>query len=103
MAKHTINKSAFVRALGNIPAKDVVRKAKQRGFTLSIAHVYTIRSAMNRKAGGRSAGRVVRRGRPPKARTGSGLHASIDRIAAKFIDAILSAIRGVSLEDLLRR
>jgi hypothetical protein len=52
--KPNINKSAFVRGLpSNMPAKDVVEKAKAQGMKISVAYVYSIRTAA--KAGARRA------------------------------------------------
>jgi hypothetical protein len=102
MPKRIINKSEFVRSLGDLSAKDVVAKAAARGIKLSMAHVYTIRSAANRKAG--SAATATRRpGRPAKASSNNVLRATIDRLATKFAEEILSAVRGASLNDLLHR
>lgn len=40
------NKSAFVRSLpADMPAKDVVEKGKAQGMPMSIAYVYSIRTA----------------------------------------------------------
>lgn len=106
MPRLSINKSAFVRQLGSMPAKDIVAEAKRRGIKLSIAHVYTIRSAANRKArGGRPARLTARRrpGGPPKnARFGGALHTSITRAAQDFIDAVLAALRATpTLRDMI--
>jgi hypothetical protein len=47
-----VNKSAFVRGLPpNMPAKEVVEKAKAEGMKISVAYVYSIRTAA--KAGAR--------------------------------------------------
>ena len=54
-----VNKSAWIRSQpSSMPAKDVVQKAKGQGIKLSIAQVYTTRSAAKRKgrAGTRRAG-----------------------------------------------
>src|SRR5690349_5986314 len=49
-----VNKSAFVRGLPpNMPAKEVVDKAKAEGMKISVAYVYSIRTAA--KAGARRA------------------------------------------------
>lgn len=45
-----VNKSEFVRSMGDIPAKDVIAAAKSKGFTLTPAHVYAIRSKRNADA-----------------------------------------------------
>jgi hypothetical protein len=104
MPKPTLNKSAFVRSLGSMPARDVVAKAKQRGIKLSIAHVYTIRSEANRKAR-KTAGSAPRRGRPPKAasRSTGSLHTALNRIVGQFVDEIVSAVRRASLDELVAR
>jgi hypothetical protein len=102
MPKSSINKSAFVRDLGPMPAKDVVAKAKQRGISLSVAQVYTIRSNANRRAAKGSAGLVAKqakRGRPAKST--SALHASIGKLASGLVDGILRAVRGASLDEIL--
>jgi hypothetical protein len=49
-----VNKSAFVRSLPpDMPAKEVVDKAKTEGMKISVAYVYSIRTAA--KAGARRA------------------------------------------------
>jgi hypothetical protein len=51
-ASKTVNKSAFVRSLpADMPAKLVVEKGKAQGMSLSVAYVYSIRTAA--KAGAR--------------------------------------------------
>ena len=48
-----VNKSAWIRALPRtMSAKDVVDKARGQGIKLSIAQVYTTRSAAKKKGGG---------------------------------------------------
>jgi hypothetical protein len=55
-----INKSALVRSLPvEMPAKEVVEKAKAQGVRLSVAYVYSIRNAAKR-AGSTTAPRVGR-------------------------------------------
>ena len=58
MPKKKVNKSAFVRAQpASMSAKDVVKKAKAAGMSLTDSHVYTIRSAARTKqAKGRGKG-----------------------------------------------
>jgi hypothetical protein len=68
MKSGRVNKSAWIRALPHsMAAKDVVDKAKAEGIKLSIAQVYTTRSAA-KKSGKR--GMSARRGRPPGAAAG---------------------------------
>jgi hypothetical protein len=103
MATRTINKSAFVRSLGDIPAAEVIEKAKHQGFTLSPAHVYTIRAAAKRKGAGSV--RVVRRrspGRPPRSPS-TDLRSRMDLLVETFVEKILGALRSASLDELVRR
>src|SRR5260221_4365198 len=89
MPPRTINKSEFVRSMGSTPAKDVVKKAEQRGIRLSIAHVYTIRSNANRKAAKGSAGLLVRPGRPPHpARPNGGPPGTNDLFPQKLLNQV---------------
>lgn len=66
-----VNKSAWIRALPvTMPAQDVIDKAKAQGIKLSIAQVYTTRSAAKKKSGaGMKPATSVRRaaGRPRRA------------------------------------
>lgn len=48
--KKTVNKSDFVRAAGDLPAKEIVQRAKARGIKLSERYVYVIRSSDKAKA-----------------------------------------------------
>src|SRR5262249_59026596 len=95
MAPRLVNKSAFVRDLGDTPVRDIIAKAKERGFKLTPAHVYTIRAAAKRKAGGRSPGLTVRRrGRHARGEpTHTALRSTLDSAAQRFVDAILAAFR----------
>jgi hypothetical protein len=65
-ATTTTNKSAFIRDLpANLPAKEVVERAKAAGLKMSVAYVYSIRTAAKanaRKSGG-SAPPAAPRGR----------------------------------------
>jgi hypothetical protein len=104
MAPRLVNKSAFVRDLGDIPVRDIIAKAKERGFKLTPAHVYTIRAAAKRKAGGRSTGLTRRPGRIARGEpTHTTLRSTLDNAAQRFVDAILTAFRSASLDDLLGR
>jgi hypothetical protein len=68
-AKH--NKSAFVRSLpADMPAKDVVAKGKAQGMNMSIADVYSIRTAA--KAAARRGRLPGVPGRKPAASHGGG-------------------------------
>lgn len=61
-----VNKSHFVRSFPHhMPAKEIVAKGKSRGIKLSVAYVYSIRAAANRRERQRT-GELARRGRPPK-------------------------------------
>jgi hypothetical protein len=65
-----LNKSEWIRSQPpSAPAKDVVSKAKAEGIKLSLAQVYTARSAAKKKAG-----RIGKPGRPK----GSGASASVN-------------------------
>jgi hypothetical protein len=46
-----INKSEFVRNIGDLPAATVVAEAKKKGIKLTENYVYTIRSAAKKKNG----------------------------------------------------
>jgi hypothetical protein len=62
-AKKTPSKTAFVLGLAkDMPASEVVAKAKAAGIELTDRYVYVIRS----KAKGRAGKPTGRRGRPPK-------------------------------------
>src|SRR5262249_60277102 len=95
MAPRLVNKSAFVRDLGDTPVKDIIAKAKERGFKLTPAHVYTIRAAAKRKAGGRSsAGLTPRPGRIARGEpTHTALRSTLDNPAQRFVDALLTPFR----------
>src|SRR5262249_61187057 len=91
MAPRLVNKSAFVRDLGDTPVRDIIAKAKERGFKLTPAHVYTIRAAAKRKAGGRTSPSPPRRprrharGEP----THTALRSTLDNAAQRLVDGIL--------------
>lgn len=70
-----MNKSEWIRNQpATAPAKDIVAKAKAEGIKLSLAQVYTARSAAKKKAG-----RIGKPGRPK----GSGsAAASVNAVAA---------------------
>jgi len=54
-ARSKPNKSAFVRNLpADMPASDVIEKAKAEGLTLTPAYVYSIRTAARRRSNGGS-------------------------------------------------
>jgi hypothetical protein len=59
-----VNKSAFVRNLPqDMPAKEVVDRAKSEGMKISVAYVYSIRTAAKagaRRAAGGLPGRALR-------------------------------------------
>lgn len=65
------SKAAFVRSLPpNMPAKDVIEKAKAAGHKLSPAYVYVIRSKGSSKTAGRG-GRKLGRGRQGRSNGGA--------------------------------
>jgi hypothetical protein len=101
MPKRSVNKSAFVRQMGSLPAKEIVNRAKQRGIDLSIAHVYTIRSAANRRGRPKVAPTPHAPSMPQK--RANKLSTRIDAMTSEFVEAILRALRSASLEDLVRR
>ena len=71
-----MNKSEWIRNQpANAPAKDIVAKAKAEGIKLSLAQVYTARSAAKKKAG-----RIGKPGRPKG--SGSSAAASASAVAA---------------------
>jgi hypothetical protein len=63
-----VNKSAFVRSLPDVPAAEVVAKAKVQGFELTDRYVYNIRA----KAKARGGKPIGRPGRKPGRSKGSG-------------------------------
>jgi hypothetical protein len=70
-----LNKSEWIRNQPpTAPAKDIVAKAKAEGIKLSLAQVYTARSAAKKKAG-----RIGKPGRPK----GSGASANVKAIGLK--------------------
>ena len=76
------NKSAFVRSLpADMPAKDVVEKAKAQGMKLSVEYVYSIRAAAKTTAKkSAKAGAAKRRGRAPKTKSSNGNGSSSARV-----------------------
>jgi hypothetical protein len=71
-----VNKSEWIRNQpATAPAKDIVSKAKAEGIKLSLAQVYTARSAAKKKAG-----RIGKPGRPKG--SGSSAAASVNAVAA---------------------
>ena len=95
MAKRRVNKSAFVRGLPNLPAKEVVAKAKGMGFTLSEKYVYNIR-AKAKARGGKAPGRP---GRPKGAGGARGGSSSAEQ---QLVDLALEV--GISkAEEVLQR
>ena len=81
MARRLVNKSAFVRGLPNVSAKEVVAKAKAHGFALSEKYVYNIR-AKAKAGGGKGPGRP---GRPK----GSGRSKVAASVQQRFVDLAL--------------
>jgi hypothetical protein len=68
----------------DIPAKDVVEKAKAQGMSMTIHYVYTIRTAAKRRVEGPGAGRC--RGKPQKSAAVSVSHASSsEKTATPFL------------------
>lgn len=66
MATKKVNKSAWIRSQSiDLPAKEVVAKAKKEGIRLTDAQVYTARSAL-KKTGGAVRGKP---GPKPKTQT----------------------------------
>lgn len=58
MNKNQVNKSDFVRSMGDKPAKEIVATAKKKGFKLTERYVYVIRSADKAKRRGHVATKV---------------------------------------------
>ena len=51
--KKTVNKAAWIRTQPtDLPAKELVSRAKKAGFAITEAQVYTTRSDMKKKGGG---------------------------------------------------
>jgi len=105
MTAKKINKSAFVRNLpANMPAKDVVAKAKASGFSMTPAHVYAIRSKDNagtvqvKRGAGRPAGVTTTLRTSPLAARGAtsttGLVSEIERIVERKVSELLRAKLG---------
>ena len=68
-----LNKSEWIRNQpATTPAKDIVAKAKGEGIKLSLAQVYTARSAAKKKAG-----RIGKPGRPKGSGAGSSIKAAL--------------------------
>jgi len=69
MAKKDASKAEFVRGLpANLPAKDVVEKAKEAGLKLTTAYVYVIRSQARTGGSKKAAGA---KGHAPRASKGA--------------------------------
>ena len=67
-----VNKTAWVRDQPrDMPAKDVVKKAKAEGITLSIGQVYTARSSAKKVVGASPAGKALSRTASRNASTGT--------------------------------
>jgi hypothetical protein len=98
-ATKTSNKSAFVRSLpATMSGKDVVKKAKEAGLSISLAYVYGIRSKSAAKAG---APQKRGPGRPPRSATSAraagrttGLEAMIEAIVAQKVEEVLKGKLG---------
>lgn len=74
-----LNKSEWIRSQPpTTPAKEVVSKAKTEGIKLSLAQVYTARSAAKKKAG-----RIGKPGRPKGSGAGASAAASVKAIGLK--------------------
>jgi len=89
-ASGRVNKSAWIRSQpATMAAKDVLRKAKQEGISLSLAQVYTARSTANKVAGKPSSARpLTPRSTTHERRSGSavitGLQAEFQRIVVRL-------------------
>jgi hypothetical protein len=71
-----LNKSEWIRSQPpTAPAKDIVSKAKAEGIKLSLAQVYTARSAAKKKAG--------RIGKPGRPKGSSNANVSVKAIGLK--------------------
>jgi hypothetical protein len=103
-AKKPPSKTAFVLGLArDMPASEVVAKAKTAGLELTDRYVYVIRS----KAKGRAGKPAGRRGRPPKAagakrgpKPGRKASASTGGLAVQFLEMALD-LGLARAEDLL--
>jgi hypothetical protein len=79
-----INKSSFIRSMGDKPAKAVVAAAAAKGMKLSEKYVYNIR-AKTKADGGKVPGRIGRPpGRPKAAKNG------LDSERSQLTDLVLS-------------
>ena len=96
--KRTVNKSAFVRDMPNVPAGEVVAKAKAQGIELTDKYVYNIR-AKTKARGGKPVGRPGRKpGRPKGSGTVRGSGGSAEE---KFVELALQV--GFERADALLR
>ncbi len=92
------SKAGFVRSLPrDMSAAEVVSRGKQAGHKLTSAYVYSVRASMNRAAKKRgrpvagpssAAARAATAG--PRAVTGGGLIAEIERIVERKVQEILT-------------
>ena len=88
-ASGRVNKSAWIRSQpATMAAKDVLRKAKQEGISLSLAQVYTARSTANKAAAKPSSVRPLTPRSTHERRAGSavitGLQAEFQRIVVRL-------------------
>jgi hypothetical protein len=86
-----VNKSAFVRSMPTtMPAKELIARAKTKGFKLTAAYVYSIRAKAN--AAARKKGSQAKRpGRPPKTASSSPSHAggsvsSLEQLITEIVE-----------------
>ena len=64
-AKHAFGaKAAFVRAHPSTAAGELVELAAQEGMSLTVGHIYNIRSKLKKQGGEASAGEPVAAGKP---------------------------------------
>lgn len=85
--KRITNKSNFIRSMGNVPAKEVVKAAAAKGIKLSEKYVYNIRAKA--KASG---GKPGKPGRPKGSvrKASNGHSPSLDAERAKLTEAVLA-------------
>lgn len=102
-----MNKTAIVRENPDLSAAELVDLFKKKHkATVSVAHIYTMRTQIRRNA--RKAGKPKANGNgqtrstaaPEAASTGE-LRGRLDAIAKRFVGEILDALRGASIADIL--
>jgi len=101
-----MNKTAIVRENPDLSAAELVDLFKKKHkATVSVAHIYTMRtnikrSAKSRKPKANGNGQARSTAAPEAASTGA-LRGRLDAITKRFVGEILGALRGASIADIL--